>query len=480
MADDLAILLADACREFSDAPAIESGGMAFSYTQLAAAARMVTRELAGRGLTANEPVLVKVANSAQDLILFKGVWEAGGVVVPVAASAPSTVVEQTRAATAARFLAAGGDDVVSDLGDAPPKPRAMLAGAAFIIFTSGSTGRPKGVVLSHRGFAGKLRAIDKMLHFSRVTRALLVLQTTFVFGIWVSLLTLMKGGFLLMHSRFDAVAMLAALGEQRITDLAVVPTMLRKILAVDPAISALLIERLTVGRKLTGGEPFGRELNRQIQQLLPQMEMVDIYGLTETCSSDFFCFAGQQGTLAGTIGSSSPGVRFRVADEHGNEVPADETGELQIHTPFIMSGYLDEIGLTRGTFAGDYFRTGDLARVRQDGAVELIGRAKELIMRGGAKVAPLELDYLLAQHPAVAAALTVGIPDAVVGERIHVLVVPRANAEIVEADLRDWVDDRVERFKRPDVYHIGSELPVGRTGKVDRNALRQKIRGSNA
>ena len=96
-------------------------------------------------------------------------------------------------------------------------------------------------------------------------------------------------------------------------------------------------------------------------------------------------------------------------------------------------------------------------------------------MRAGAKISPLELDGLIAQHPAVAAALTVGVPDDIAGERIHVLVVPRGGAPLDENELRGWLAERVEKYKRPDVYHFGAELPTGRTGKVDREALRRSL-----
>ncbi len=142
-----------------------------------------------------------------------------------------------------------------------------------------------------------------------------------------------------------------------------------------------------------------------------------------------------------------------------------------------MNGYLDEPELTRLAFASDFFRTGDLARIREDGRAELAGRIKDLIIRGGAKVSPLELDHILVQHPAVAAALTTGVPDSVLGERIHALIVPRANARIEENDLREWIAGRIERFKWPDVYHFVRELPIGRTGKVDRSALRDQVLG---
>jgi acyl-CoA synthetase (AMP-forming)/AMP-acid ligase II len=418
---------------------------------------------------------VAVANEASDLAAFLGVWQAGGVVVPVGRHAPAMVTEAMRATTGARFLATVSDEVVRHIGHEAPQHRPMLAGAAVIVFTSGSTGRPKGVVLSHRAFARKLKAIDNKLSFSSHTRALLVLQITFVFGLWVSLLALLKGGRVLMHPRFVPLPILAALAEQPITDAAFVPTMLRKFLSIDGTMSAPLFARVNLDRILTGGEPLGRELSGKMRKLLPRTAIADIYGLTETCSSDFFLMPEEQEMFAGTIGRPSADVHFRIADEQGCELPIEAVGELQVKTPFIMNGYLDEPELTRAAFVDDFFRTGDLARLRRDGTVELVGRSKDLIMRGGTKISPLELDCLLAQHPAIAAALTVGIPDPVMGERIHALVVPCEDAKIDEAELRHWVADRTDRFKWPDIYHFGSELPTGRTGKVDRGALRQQI-----
>ncbi|MHB8727111.1 MAG: class I adenylate-forming enzyme family protein [Casimicrobiaceae bacterium] len=480
MTENLGALLADACSGFASTTALQDSAGAHSYSELEAAVRRMAEVLRDRGLTPDEPVLVPVANEARDLAAFMGVWRAGGIVVPVSRNAPARVVEATRAAVGARFVATNMEDVVPETGRQAPPHRPMLAGAAIIVFTSGSTGPPKGVVLSHRAFAGKLTAIDRVLGFTSQTRALLVLQITFVFGLWVALLTLVKGGCILMHERFDTLQVLAALAEQRITDAAFVPTMLRKLLSVDAALAAPLTARIRLHRILTGGEPFGRELGRQLREWLPETGIVDVYGLTETCSSDFFLTDGERERFPGSIGHPSAGVRFRIADEQGRETPAGEVGELQIRTPFIMNGYLDAPELTRAAFVDGFCRTGDLARLRLDGAVELAGRAKDLIVRGGAKVSPLELDALLAQHPAVAAALTVGVPDAMMGERIHVLVVPRVNARVDEAELRNWVAERTERFKRPDVYHFGDALPTGHTGKVDRDALRRQIRAPGA
>jgi long-chain acyl-CoA synthetase len=474
--DNLGNLLLQSCAAFGERPALIDSGGIWTYRRLADAASAIERALRGAGVEPHEPVMVPVANEARDGAALIGVWLAGGVAVPVMRHAPAPAIEAVRIATGARLSVTNVPaQRVCELTDKPPPARPLLEGAALVVFTSGSTGRPKGVVLSHRAFAGKLDAIDRMLGFTARTRTLLVLQITFVFGMWVLLLTLRKGGTACMHSRFEPAATLNALREQHISDAAFVPTMLRRFLSLHEEGSAPLIAGTALKRILTGGEPFGRELSMRLQESMPNTQVVDIYGLTETCSCDFFLPAHERTQFAGTIGRPGPGVQFRIADDQGRELPVAAAGELQILTPFIMSGYLDEPDMTRGAFADGFFRTGDLARRGADGCVELAGRIKDLIVRGGAKVSPLELDCVLAQHPDVAAALTAGVPDAMMGERIHALVVPRANARLDEKGLREWIAGRIERFKWPDVYHFDTQLPTGRTGKIDRNALREQV-----
>jgi len=142
-----------------------------------------------------------------------------------------------------------------------------------------------------------------------------------------------------------------------------------------------------------------------------------------------------------------------------------------------MNGYLDAPELTQAALCDGYFRTGDIAREREPGVVELVGRSKELISRGANKVSPLEIEHAVGAHPDVAEALACGVPDAVLGERIHLLIVPRAGARLDEADLRAWAAERLERYKLPDRIHFGTELPQGRTGKADRIRLRAILSG---
>jgi acyl-CoA synthetase (AMP-forming)/AMP-acid ligase II len=129
--------------------------------------------------------------------------------------------------------------------------------------------------------------------------------------------------------------------------------------------------------------------------------------------------------------------------------------------------------LTEASFDGGYFKTGDLALMTADGAVALIGRAKDIISRGGNKIAPLEIDNLLAEHPEIAAALCAGVADERLGEVIHAVIVTRDGARLDAAVLRDWLLARTERFKVPDFFHFRDALPAGASGKADRRAVAQ-------
>jgi long-chain acyl-CoA synthetase len=214
---------------------------------------------------------------------------------------------------------------------------------------------------------------------------------------------------------------------------------------------------------LSGGEVLAPALAHAMARLAPAA-IHDLYGLTETGSCDFHLGPADQPNGFGTIGHPTEHVMFRIAGE---------TGELQIRTPFGMLGYLDNPALTETSFDGGYFKTGDLARMTADGAVALIGRAKDIISRGGNKIAPLEIDNLLAQHPEIAAALCAGVADERLGEVIHAVVVTRAGSRLDAADLRDWLLARTERFKVPDVFHFRDALPSGASGKADRRAVAQ-------
>jgi len=460
MSGALAEILRDALRPAGRAVVSTSGETQQAGSLLALAGR-VRHILAERHVAANEPVHISIGNRPADLGALLGIWQAGAVAVPIHAAAAASTIARAQRISRARFLIDG--DRLDAIGEAPPPDRALLRDAALVIFTSGSTGEPKGVVIGHRRFADKLAVLDRLLNIAPNDVMLSPLQLVFIFGLWVSLLTLMKGARLVLVPKFTADAMARGLAEA--TVLAGVPSMFRTLL-MHPDVTAPKLRAM-----LSGGEVLAPALAHAMARLAPAA-IHDLYGLTETGSCDFHLGPAGQPRGFGTIGHPTDGVMFRVARD-GAAVAAGETGELQIRTPFGMLGYLDDPALTDASFENGYFKTGDLARITADGAVALIGRAKDIVSRGGNKIAPLEIDNLLAEHPDIAAALCAGVADERLGEVIHAVVVPRAGANLDAGELRHWLLARTERFKVPDVFHVRDALPSGASGKADRRAVAQ-------
>ncbi|WP_081000775.1 class I adenylate-forming enzyme family protein [Burkholderia multivorans] len=482
---NLGFLLAAACRKFGPATAIDAAQSKLTYDALLEVATTVERALKERDCQPDEPVHVLVSNHPSDLAGFLGVWLAGGVAVPIHRTTPAGIVDSIHNKTRARFAvdvarcSTAGTPPVIEVGKALPQAGRGQDNAALIIFTSGSTGVPKGVVVRHDAFSGKLRAIDAMVHFRRNQRTLQLLNITFSFGIWVSLLTLMGGGTIVLPEKFIPAHLLEQLSNEQIHRVGVVPTMLRAMLAVlahgRAAGNSFTSSCPALRQILTGGEQLSEQLATQVAALFPETDLINIYGLTETSTCDFFQFPADRQANPHSLGLPSSRVRYRVVNEVGQESAPGSIGELQISSPFLMSGYLDEPALTEAAFDGSWFRTGDLAALDTDGQVRLMGRSKELISRGGNKVTPMEVERAIKQFDTVSDCMVVGAPDEILGERIHVLVVPNSDCVIDPDSLRTFLLTKLDRFKLPDYIYVAEALPVGRTGKADRKELRNMI-----
>lgn len=452
--------------DFPKASVGEFGGAALAASELAAAAQALATQLRTAGVTAHEPVVLIISNKPEDFIGFLGLWLADCVAAPIHVATPEQAVQLLTKRLGARFVIRAGR--LETIASAAPPARPLLNGAALIVFTSGSTGAPKGVVVSHRGLLWKLGVLSRLVDLTADDSVVVPLQLTFIFGIWVSLLTLMCGARLVLAPKFSATAL--DRDGHPATVLAAVPTLLRTMCA-DGSIRAPRLREI-----LTGGEPFSAALADKLMALLPNAKIFDLFGLTETGSCDFCVKPEDQPMARGTIGRPTDGVAFRIAENPELGLPSG-VGELQVRTPAVMSGYLDDPVQTAAAFADGYFRTGDLATLRDDGYVRLVGRSKDVVSRGGNKIAPLEIENLFAQHEDVLAALAFGAPDERLGECLHLMVVAR-NPSLSERDLRDWAQGRLERFKTPDVFHFVETLPAGRTGKADRAVARESVRRS--
>lgn len=487
----LGALIDDAIRRHGGRAALVGDGGVLAYASLHALADALATALQRAGVGPDAPVAVRVSNDPLDFVALLAAWRAGAVAVPIHRQAPpGALAAMLRVARCTHQLdlrdadapAAAVSTIAPDPAwpPAPPGDAALRCGGALVIFTSGSTGEPKGVVLSHAAFAGKLQANQRRLRLDADDRTLLLLADTFSFGLWVGLLALATGGQLHVAPRFDPDDVVSRLTDGGITRTAIVPTMVRAwfgrrdaaALAVD---EARLRARGRLRDVVIGGEPLGEALGTRLRTFLAPAALWDVYGLTETATSDFVLPPDAPAAWQGTIGRPAEGVRHRIVDPSdpaGGPSAPGVPGELQIDTPFRMAGYLGDPALTEAAFDGPWLRTGDLAVEGPDGTVAIRGRLKELISRGAVKIAPMEIERALADAEGVAAALVAGVPDPVLGERIHALLVPRPGATLSADALRAHLAPRLERFKHPDRAWVGESLPVGRTGKIDRAAWR--------
>ncbi|MDR3514703.1 MAG: class I adenylate-forming enzyme family protein [Azospirillaceae bacterium] len=470
-------------------------------------ARQVAERLRVRGVVRSEAVPVFVANRASDLVAVLGVWLAGAVVVPIHQNASPDRVASIVTVSGARFLIDNGlPDAGPDGGTAlsvaartpsladrivdrsegvtvlahEARVFDLLQGAALVMFNSASTVAPRGVVIAHDSFQRKLAAIDTRHGFNAACRTQVVLPITISAGLWMTLLTLLRGGSVHLRQDFSPLPTLDAIAEDGITHVALVPAMLRALVAAeildavrDRAARIAALGRLT--DIFTGGDVISASVIRAVTALFPGAVLTNGFGRTETGTCDLTTLAGDLEAHPGAVGRPTPGVRVRIVGEDGQPVAPGTVGELQILTPFIMSGYLGAPDMTRAAFDGNWFRTGDLAFAHADGVVEVLACRTEVMARGATKVYPQEVEQAFVGHPAVQDVLATGVPDPLLGERIHLAVVLRGSARPGVDDLQRWAAPRLETVKFPDQFHFTAALPIGGTGRFDRGRLRQMI-----
>jgi len=417
------------------------------------------------GLNPHEPVIVPITGVAEDVAGILAVISAGGVAVPIHAKAHKTafdqIVHQTGARLCLRYLSTPSVRAKPDIEVFPraaPPERPLLSDAAMITFTSGSTGHPKGVVLSLARMSAKLSSLQEKLQMREGAVSAVPLHLNFSFGQWVTFLTLLRGGTVIMSDRFDASAIAKMIAKGRLNYLAAVPTMLRMLLDNPGSSSNLTI--------LSGGEAVNSELRGRIFTSWPGADIYSIYGLTESGTCDLFHHDALGFNTTDTLGYPAPDVELQTD-------PA--TSELLIKTPFSMLGYLDMPDDTAATLNNGWLRTGDMGEILPDGEVRYTGRLKELINRAGNKVSPFEIETLFLQHPSVSDVLATGAHDTRLGEAIHLLVIPQVGENPQPDALLSWAKGRIDRFKLPDYIHLSDALPVGPTGKADRKSLRARI-----
>ncbi len=411
-------------------------------------------------------VALEVTNSFDGLAAAFAIWRAGGVLVPLnpklASPEKAQICELADVAARGTISADGGE-----LSIEVREPRSGTADPelAAIAFTSGTTGVPKGVEITH---ANLLWAAAAVVHTrrDRSDSVAAVVSPLCHLPIFVShyLARLLSGGTVVIGA-FEAGRLAAALGEEGITDLQLVPAKIEPLLG-ESGISAPRLRKVTVGSTLTPMETKARLRDR-----FPEAEIIEAYGQTESTDGLTMTVGLEALERPGTVGRAHSIVALAVRAPDGSFVPAGEPGEIVCRGPVVMRGYFRNPEATAAALRDGWLHTGDLGRMDEDGYVYITGRLKEIIISGGENISPEEVEAALASHPAVAEVAVFGLPDPRWGELVAAAVVARspATAEM----LTEHVGERLARFKRPRKIWFVDSLPKTAAGKVKRQELRK-------
>lgn len=354
---------------------------------------------------------------------------------------------------------------------------------AIVLFTSGTTSQPKAVELTHNNLTSYVMGTVEFESAAAEDAALICVPPYHIAGVGAALSNLYAGRKMVYLTNFDAQEWVRLANEERVTTATVVPTMLDRIVAVlesgerrPPALRNLAY----------GGSKVGLPLVRRALELLPDVGLVNAYGLTETSSTIAVLTPedhrdAQSATDAaaarrlGSVGRPVPGIELEIRAEDGTVLGPGQTGELFVRGEQVSGRYtgigsvLDENG---------WFPTKDIAMLDEDGYLFIGGRSDDTIIRGGENIAPAELEEVLIEHPHVRDVAVVGVEDPQWGQAIVAVVVPRSGVDPDPEELREYVRASLRGSRTPDRVVFRDELPTTATGKVLRREIIENLAGA--
>ncbi|MBB2991800.1 acyl-CoA synthetase (AMP-forming)/AMP-acid ligase II [Mycolicibacterium iranicum] len=473
-------LVASAADRFGDAEAVVDGPLRLSFTELVDRISCAAGAFAELGISKGDRAAVWAPNSVEWIIAAFGLLTAGGVLVPVntrfkadeagdiiARSGAKAVLVQ-QGFLGVEYTAPGGVPVI-DL-----KSDFLSSGTPFacplestdisdIIFTSGTTGRPKGVMMNHQQ---NLRLYEEWCDLADLRegdRYLMVNPYFHTFGYKAGLIaSFIRGATMLPVPVFDVDRVVELIAEERITMLPGPPTLYHSLLGVEDK-STLATLRAGV----TGAADIPVELIRRVHEELPFQTLATGYGLTEAGTVTLSRPGDSFEDIATTAGVACDGVEMRIAAD----------GEVLVRGYTVMQGYLDDPAATAETIDADgWLHTGDLGTVDDAGRLRIVGRKKDMFIVGGFNAYPAEIEGFLLEHPDVAQAAVIGVPDERLGQVGKAFIVAQRHAghgggQLSAEGLIAWCRDRMAGFKVPRYVEFLDELPLNATGKVMKDKL---------
>ena len=494
---NVAQMLERTARFFPEREALVAHGRRWTYAELDRAAGCAAAGFARLGVQTGDRACLLLPNRAEFLLAYFGLLKLGAIPISLNvmlkadeiafivgdAGASVFVVDEVlvgnvptreRLSSVRDLVVVGGapDGAVPWVelvaGDEPRRAVDLDRDAtAAILYTSGTTGRPKGAMLSHANVIANSHATKNNLKMAPEDRLLCALPLFHVFGQnFIMNASVTAGSTLVLHERFVPDAVVATLGEERISIFYGVPTMYIHLLN-DPRVTRELVSRLRICFSAAATMP--QEVSERWYERLG-LNVVEGYGLTEC--SPFACYNHEWRFKFGSVGTPVENVEVKILDADDREVPVGELGEICIRGPIVMQGYFGRPEDTAAALRGGWLHSGDIGKVDEDGYVYIVDRVKDMINVAGFKVYPREVEEVLFTHPGVREVAVVGMPDALYGEQVRAFVVPHADARVDPEELIAYCRSRIAEFKVPRAVELVEGLPKSPTGKVLKRELR--------
>lgn len=491
---NLATILTDSTEKYADNVALRMDDITLTYAQLDDFSSRMATFLGSLGVEQGDRVALMLPNIPTFPVIYFGALRMGAVVVPMNPLFKSREVEYYLKDSGAKAIFAlpgeaekgaekvgvpcitvGDDGLLGTVMSHEPTQGVVDKAkddTAVILYTSGTTGRPKGAELTHFNlFRNQEVSASSLLEITPNDVMMGCLPLFHVFGMTCAMNTAIStGAQLTMLPRFEPVKALEMLGRDKVTIFSGVPTMYGALLAAAAEAGPDGSEHLRVC--ISGGASLPVELMRQFEDTFKCI-ILEGYGLSETSPVASFNHPHVE-RKPGSIGTPILGVEMKLVSSEGDgPVPVGDIGEIAIRGENIMKGYWQRPDATDQVIRNGWFHSGDLARQDDDGYFFIVDRTKDMIIRGGYNVYPREIEEVLYEHPAVAEAAVIGVPDDKMGEEVAAYVVLGAGKEATPDELREYTKERIAAYKYPRQVFVIDELPKGATGKILKRELRE-------
>ncbi len=341
---------------------------------------------------------------------------------------------------------------------------------AVIIYTSGTTGRPKGAELTHSNIFLNANLSKDLQDLNYTDKTMLVLPLFHIFGQVVCMIaSIYRGSTAVLVPRFDAEMVLSLIQNEKITHFAGVPTMYWGLLSYPEANK---FDSSSLRVCLSGGAALPVQVLKDFEAKY-NVAILEGYGMSEGSPVVTFNHPDRV-RKPGSVGTPVWGVEVCIKDENGNELGANEKGELCYRGHNVTKGYYKRPDATAESIKNGWLHSGDIAIRDDDGYYFIVDRTKDMIIRGGFNVYPREVEEVMMQHSAISMVAVIGVPNDEYGEEIKACVVLKPDAQLSEQELITWTKERIASYKYPRIVEFMSSLPMGASGKILKRELRAK------